>query len=192
MFRTRLVSGIVLVVLLVYFLIAGEWPLWSFCLAISLIGLFELYRVFGIQDKAYGYLGYGATVFFYLNLRFHFLPGELMLVVFFLLVSLFIFVLSYPEHSLEEILQALFGVIYVGVMLSFIYQTRLLDKGAGEAGLIFVTAWGCDTCAYCGGMLWGKHKMAPVLSPKKSVEGAISGVVGAAILGILYCFFKIS
>ena len=45
---------------------------------------------------------------------------------------------------------------------------------------------GCDTCAYCTGMLFGKHRLAPVLSPKKSVEGAVGGVVGAALLGLIY------
>ena len=40
--------------------------------------------------------------------------------------------------------------------------------------------------AYCTGMLIGKHKMAPVLSPKKSVEGAVGGVAGAALLGVIY------
>lgn len=52
--------------------------------------------------------------------------------------------------------------------------------------LIFLCSWGCDTCAYCVGVLIGKHKMAPVLSPKKSVEGAIGGVVGAVLLGVAY------
>lgn len=45
---------------------------------------------------------------------------------------------------------------------------------------------GCDTCAYCAGMLLGKHKMAPKLSPKKSVEGGIGGIVGAALLGAIF------
>ena len=45
-----------------------------------------------------------------------------------------------------------------------------------------------DTCAYCVGMLFGKHKMTPKLSPKKSVEGAVGGVIGAALLTIIYGF----
>ena len=49
--------------------------------------------------------------------------------------------------------------------------------------LIFFSSWGCDTCAYCAGMLFGKHKLVPVLSPKKTIEGAVGGVVGAALLG---------
>ena len=52
--------------------------------------------------------------------------------------------------------------------------------------LILISSWGCDTCAYCVGILIGKHKMSPVLSPKKSVEGAVGGVLGAAALGALY------
>ena len=49
-----------------------------------------------------------------------------------------------------------------------------------------MSSWGCDTCAYCVGMLIGRHKLAPVLSPKKSIEGAVGGVAGAALLGFLY------
>ena len=69
------------------------------------------------------------------------------------------------------------------VMLSYIYLTRSLEGGAFLVWLIFLCSWGCDTCAYCVGILIGKHKMAPVLSPKKSIEGAVGGVVGAALLG---------
>ena len=54
--------------------------------------------------------------------------------------------------------------------------------------LIFLSSWGCDTCAYCSGMLLGKHKLAPVLSPKKSIEGAIGGTLGSAILGLIYAW----
>ena len=52
--------------------------------------------------------------------------------------------------------------------------------------LIFLCSWGSDTCAYCVGVLIGKHKMAPKLSPKKSVEGAVGGIVGTILLTILY------
>ena len=81
---------------------------------------------------------------------------------------------------------AFFGVFYVAVMLSYIYQTRLLPGGVFTVWLVFVCSWGCDTCAYCVGMLIGKHKMAPILSPKKSIEGGIGGIVGAALIGVLY------
>ena len=62
----------------------------------------------------------------------------------------------------------------------------MLGDGAVAVWLIFLSSWGCDTCAYCVGMLLGKHKMAPKLSPKKSVEGGIGGIVGAALLGAIF------
>ena len=79
-----------------------------------------------------------------------------------------------------------FGIIYVTVMLAYIYETRTLDNGVYLVWLIFVSSWGNDTFAYFTGVLIGKHKMAPVLSPKKSVEGAVGGIAGATILGIIY------
>ena len=62
----------------------------------------------------------------------------------------------------------------------------MLSDGGVVVWLIFLSSWGCDTCAYCVGVLIGKHKMAPKLSPKKSVEGGIGGIVGAALLGALF------
>ena len=64
----------------------------------------------------------------------------------------------------------------------------MLSGGAYIVWLIFLCSWGCDTCAYCVGVLIGKHKMAPKLSPKKSVEGALGGIAGTILLTILYGF----
>ena len=70
--------------------------------------------------------------------------------------------------------------------MSCIYLTRQQPMGIYYIWLIFLCSWGCDTCAYCVGVLIGKHKMAPVLSPKKSVEGAIGGILGAMLLTVIY------
>ncbi len=76
-------------------------------------------------------------------------------------------------------------------MLSFLYLTRMLESGNFIVWMILISAWGCDTCAYCVGVLIGKHKLAPKLSPKKSIEGAVGGVIGAAALGALYGFLVV-
>jgi phosphatidate cytidylyltransferase len=79
--------------------------------------------------------------------------------------------------------------MYAPVMLSFVYLTRQSVLGIYMVWLIVLSAWGSDTCAYCVGMLIGKKKIFPVLSPKKSLEGCIGGVLGAALLGGLYGYF---
>ena len=104
----------------------------------------------------------------------------------FVICLMAVLVFAYPRYRTEQILAAFFGVFYVAVMLSYIYQTRILPGGVFQVWLVFICAWGCDTCAYCVGMLIGKHKMAPKLSPKKSVEGGIGGIVGAALIAVLY------
>jgi phosphatidate cytidylyltransferase len=101
---------------------------------------------------------------------------------------MFVFVFAYPKFHTTQIMGAFFGFFYVAVMLSYVYHIRMLAHGVYLAFLIFLCSWGCDTCAYCVGKLFGKHKMTPKLSPKKSIEGAVGGVVGAALLTALYCF----
>lgn len=105
----------------------------------------------------------------------------------FVICLMAVLVFSYPKYRTEQVLAAFFGVFYVAAMLSYIYQTRILPGGVFQVWLVFICAWGCDTCAYCVGMLIGKHKMAPKLSPKKSVEGGIGGILGAALIGSALC-----
>ena len=186
MFKTRLFSGIVLVALALVLIITGGDLLLVSTLVISYIGMFELYRIFHIEKSAPGIIGYLAATVYYCNLRFEFIPDLMMFVLGFFMLLMFAYVFTYPKYKTEQIMAAFFGVFYVAVMLSYVYQTRMLAAGAYIVWLIFLCSWGCDTCAYCVGMLIGKHKMSPKLSPKKSIEGAVGGVIGAALLTILY------
>ena len=117
------------------------------------------------------------------------LAGPLLLVAF-LMVLMGVYVVTFPKYKTDEITAPFFGLVYVALMLSFLYQTRMVPIEGKNTPivyfLIFICSWGCDTCAYAVGMLIGKHKMAPILSPKKSIEGGIGGIVGAALLGAIY------
>lgn len=190
MFRTRLLSGIVLVLIALTLIITGGNILLAGLFVVSLIGLFELYRVFHIEKSPLGMCGYLAAFIYYLNLGIPFISEiEIFILGFFILVMA-IYVLQFPLYKAEQIFAGFTGVFYVAVMLSCIYQTRMMDTGAYIVWLIFLCSWGSDTCAYCVGVLIGKHKMAPKLSPKKSIEGAVGGVLGTMLLTILYgCIF---
>ncbi len=188
MFKTRLLSGIVLVALALLLIITGGNVLLVSLAVISMIGMFEIYRVFHIEKSLVGLVGYLGGVVYYANLFFHFIPDAMMFVIILLILLLGVYVFSYPKYKADQVMAGFFAVFYVAVMLSFIYQTRELAAGEYLVWLIFLCSWGCDTCAYCVGMLIGKHKMSPKLSPKKSVEGAVGGVIGAALLTALYCY----
>ncbi len=187
MFKTRLLSGILLVIIALVTIIAGGDILFATILAISLIGMTELYKILDVHKKLLGIVGYVAAVGYFALLRFALTEWVVALVIAFLIVILMVYVFAYPNYRSEHVMLAFFGLFYVGFMLSYVYQIRMLpQQGAFLVWLIFICSWGCDTCAYCVGMLLGKHKLAPVLSPKKSIEGAVGGVVGAALLGFLY------
>jgi phosphatidate cytidylyltransferase len=111
----------------------------------------------------------------------------LLAIAVFLLAELFLYVLRFPKEDADEITQAVFAFLYCPAMLSFIFLTREIpEHGKYAVWLILISSWGCDTCAYCVGKLFGKHKAFPVLSPHKSVEGCIGGVLGSSIIGLLY------
>lgn len=192
MFKTRLLSGILLVIIALITIISGGNILFGTVLIISLIGLSELYKVFKIDKKPLGICGYLFTIGYYALLYMSSLLSKgnhdwfMMLFLGYLICLMAIMVFAYPTYRADQLMAAYFGLFYVAVMLSYIYQIRIQVGGVFRVWLVFICAWGCDTCAYCVGMLIGKHKMAPVLSPKKSVEGGIGGVVGAALIGVLY------
>ena len=186
MFGKRLVSGIVLVILAVLVVGLGGIPLFLATLAISLIGQFELYRALGIDHKSIAGIGYISSVVYYLLILFEGRSYMAAMITATLMVFMAAYVITFPEFKTEEITAGFFGVCYVSVMMSYLYLTRELSDGKYLVWLIFLSSWGCDTAAYCVGMLIGKHKMVPKLSPKKSWEGAVGGVLGAAALGFLF------
>ena len=185
MFTTRLISGIVLVIIAAFLLVEGSTVLYFGSMAISLIGLYELYRVMKIERSAPGFVGYAAVVAYYwiMGNREQYVT---FLAIISLMILMTIYVVTFPKYGTEQITVAFFGIFYVGIMFSYLYQVREMPDGKYLVWLILLSSWGCDTFAYCAGKLFGKHKMTPKLSPKKSVEGGIGGIAGAALLGVLY------
>lgn len=186
MFKTRLLSGILLVIIALATIISGGDILFGTLLIISLIGMTEIYKVLEIERGLLAGVGYVAAIFYYVLIRMGRTDGITFLTIAFLIFIMAVYVFTYPKYRSEHVMLAYFGLFYVAFMLSYVYQIRILEQGKFLVWLIFLCSWGCDTCAYCVGMLIGKHKMAPKLSPKKSIEGGIGGVVGAALLGVLY------
>lgn len=189
MFRTRLISGIVLVAIALVVIITGGPLLAAVLLAVSLIGMNELYRALKVEESGFSPLawaGYAGAVLYYGMVFFGFWAYTMTVLIGVLILLMAVYVFTYPRYRTEQVTGAFFAVVYVAVMLSSIYELRQMEGGAWLVWLIFLASWGCDTCAYCVGMLIGKHKMSPKLSPKKSVEGAVGGVAGAALLGAIY------
>jgi phosphatidate cytidylyltransferase len=194
MFRTRLISGIVLVLAALALITAGNMVLLGSTFVLSIIGIYELFKALKMEKSVLAILAYLMTVFYYANLEFKMIESPVVYIIIYLIILLSGYVIYYPKYNTLNVMAGFFGFFYVSVMLSFIYLTRSIpSKGIYLVWLIFLCAWGSDTCAYCAGRLFGKHKMAPILSPKKTIEGAVGGVIGAAALTMIYSYiFKSS
>ncbi len=200
MFWIRLLSGAVLLVIAFASLWVGAPLLPVVLYVVSLIGFLELTKALGVRKeggKGIGVqelVGAAAVTLYYgvLLLRdvgilegqrlFYILPC----LVFLFLGELLVYVLSFPKYQVESVTASIFAFLYAPVMLSFIDHTRMYKSGIIQVWLILISAWGCDTCAYCVGKLIGKRKVFPVLSPKKTLAGCIGGVAGAALIGVIY------
>ena len=186
MFKIRLRSSIIVMTLTILFVVLGGDALFAAVGCISLIGMMELYRIVKINKALPGKLGYLAGIIYYVLLYFKQQEHLVMFFILYLLLLMILYVLQFPKINTEQIAIAFLGLFYVSIMLSYLYQVRILNDGAWLIWLIFIGAWGSDTCAYCVGILIGKHKVTPKLSPKKSLEGCIGGVVGASLIGFIY------
>lgn len=215
MFKTRLISGIILVVLALAAILPGGLPLLLMVGFISIVGMLEFYGAMNVIRRnkaqvpasgkeyeakdpnalknqvsepmnALAAAGLAGAVLYLLLIAFTPKIFCLFGVVGTLTLILAVYVFTFPRFHADQAVAAFTGMVYVTVTLGFIYLTRMAYDGHVLVWLIFLSSWGADTCAYCVGRLLGRHKMAPVLSPKKSVEGAVGGVVGAGLLGLLY------
>ncbi len=188
----RTISGAVLILVMIGLMGAGGWIMLAGLLAMSLVGLYEFYHAL----KAGGHnpfwaLGMAAALIYYAVLYlwpdYAFSGGFfLFFAAIFFMVMMIVSVFSYPRHRIEDVALTFIGVLYVPVLFSFLYFLRTQEDGAYYVWYAFMASWGCDTCAYLAGRAFGRHKMAPELSPKKTVEGAVGGVLGAILLSVVY------
>ena len=186
MFRTRLASGIVLMAVTITLMVYGGYPLFWVIAAISLIGLYELYKAVGMERTVPALAGYISSIVTDLLLLKNEYEYLVMWIIFTLMVFMACYVVSYPRFNSEQITMLFFGIIYVTIMLSFVFKVRFVQDGHLLVWFIYIGAWGSDTCAYCVGKLIGKHKMPSKLSPNKTIEGCLGGVAGAALIGFIF------
>ena len=193
--KTRIITAVVGLAVLAVVLAFFDTILFDLVLAaICLLGIHEVFTAMGFGKKQW-YL-YAAAVPFtmLLMLSSSGAARAALLAVGFLTVLFYNVVLITHDKTLD--FGKLSGFIYFsGVILfcfySLIHLKRCLPMDMyGYDAIYFILlilcfAWGGDTCAYFAGRAFGKHKLCPVVSPNKTVEGAIGGVLGTMVFGVV-------
>lgn len=102
-----------------------------------------------------------------------------------LLLALAHFVAVFPRIKFSGLALTLFGAFYVGYLFSYAFLLRHLDHGFFYLLLAFLLAWATDIGAYAFGRMFGKHKLAPALSPNKTKEGALGGILSSLVVSVI-------
>src|SRR5258708_15872027 len=87
------------------------------------------------------------------------------------------------QFLLRNFVYPAIGALYIGMPLVFLLAVRGFERGALWTGMAFATNWATDAFALIGGRIAGRHKLAPAISPGKTVEGAIIGLVSGFAIG---------
>lgn len=153
------------------------------------LALMELYRICFQSRPNHLLVGAGLVISALVLARQH-MPFGLMEILTVTALALPAAMLLSPgpfERRLKDLAITAFGVLYVGFTLSTIVSTRTLP--AGELFVLFVAivTWAADTGAYYAGTLWGKHLLAPSVSPKKTIEGVGGGLVLSVAAALAAC-----
>jgi phosphatidate cytidylyltransferase len=175
--------GIPLVVAVVYF--GGGW-LFATIALLSFIGLNEMERLLSQTaiplSRFLGYLG-GAIVL--IGTYYRPQGGQLFsFALAWVLTSLFLFI-KFPVMPLGTLCSTLWSIFYVVVLSSFAYSLRVLPSGWSILLAVLVLTWVSDSAAYFCGTWLGRKKLLPVVSPQKSVEGAVGALIFSVLVGVL-------
>ena len=166
-----------------------------FTAIIALISMYEYFHCFKSTNKANPseFLGYILCILIAFT---HMVKGKILIQIIVLLIPtciliLFVeFILSNGKKTVKDISITMLGICYIPLMLIYLSFISNMNLGTGLTGriliwFVLIASWGSDVFAYTIGRHFGKHKLTKI-SPKKTVEGSIAGIIGATVLGIIY------
>ena len=202
--KSRIITGLVGLVVVIGWLFSMYTPVFTAVLAvIAAIGVFEIMKAFDVKNLVFKVLCLivSAVIPFYFAYKTTINIPLFPIIAVIVLISLVIMVLDFKNLKFEQIACSLFAAAFVPSALSCIILFRdvyinFSDTYKKNDGIFFILfaffcCWLSDTFAYFVGRKFGKHKLAPVISPKKTVEGAIGGVICTAALNtVLFFVFK--
>lgn len=194
----RVVSAIVIALIFIPFLLVGGMYFTIFMTVIGMCGLYELMHIRETKKK----IPLGMKIIAYLMVAvliinnskaidFQYnLDYRLVSAIIFLFLSPMVFINDSKKYNLNDALFLVGSVVFIGLSFNLLVVTRNFDFA--YIIYLFLITIITDTFALFTGMLIGKHKLAPEISPKKTIEGAIGGTVMGTIVASLFYVTVIS
>ncbi len=185
--KTRIISSIILLPLVFLVMAVGGPALYAtLCLA-TLLGFYEFFRAVKMTEKAYIFIASAHGILTYIFYWSGHMDYLYMLNILMILLMLAFYALKFPKVKMEDLAYTFFAIFYIlFLMLSIAFVRDSAYYGNWMIWLIFAIAFGSDSSAYFVGVNLGKHKLVPKLSPNKTIEGAIGGLLGAGIIALIF------
>lgn len=191
----RIITGVILIALFIPFCVFSHTIVFPILVALlSILGIYELLKCIGVLHKIYisfppflmaTILPLGA--FFAQDIKAYlFLIFSLFFLYAFYMLALAVFMKNKVEY--RDAATVYTFCMYVLMGFTSLVLIRYLPNGKCMYLLPFFIAWITDTLAYFSGRAFGKHKLAPEISPKKTVEGSIGGIVLGVPLALGVCY----
>lgn len=184
----RLISALVLGPLVLLLVFLGGWPFIALVVVLAVVSLLEFYEL-GRDRNVSGNAPIGLVAVILLLILFGAEQYVLILPLF-----LSAGILTFAWETLRgtqpmsirwgRVAMTLGGLAYAGLPSAFLMMIRMRPDTLSWFAFIICVTWGTDTLAYFGGRFFGKHPLAPRISPKKTVEGAVVGLIFGFIAGV--------
>jgi len=182
----RVITALVLIPLVLVLVFLGPRWQWLFTLAVAFVAALASWEFLGLAELA------GATsprtavlaallVLFAVNLEW---PDRTMAVFGILCLGLLVYCtfMRPVEQVMTDASASIFCLVYIGLTLIALSTLHELSNGPSLVAFLFCVVWAGDIAALYVGRAWGRHKMAPRLSPNKSWEGALGSVAGSLLV----------
>ena len=186
--KQRLISAFFGIILFAAVILSRKEIINIAVVIVSVMAIYELLCALGLKKfTTMLVLGMIFPVFVYINGFINFI--EPVNLIFAFAALLYVLKLLFHEKcSFSDSAMCFFATILITFSFTCISAVRCGENGLANVILIFFGSWITDSCAYFTGVFLGKHKLSPVISPKKTIEGAIGGVLGTAIILFAYAY----
>lgn len=186
--KTRLISAVILVVLVLAALFfVPEWGVAILVSGVTYGVMYELTKVFGLKEKkVLTIVNFIFATIFMVMAYITSLKYIPVFAVLYIIILMSVAVINNERVGFLDVTMSLFMTVYSVVLLMHITLIRNLENGIALLILALIGAYLTDTGAYFVGVFLGKHKLIEKVSPNKTIEGAVGGIVAAVISFLIY------
>ena len=184
--KQRIITALIWIPFVLLILFSPTWGVMLAVMAASLVGMYEYGKAVGIwEQRVLSAMGGIACVLIplisWMNI------GIIQTLLYLYVALLFmVMLIKHKDIRWSHLALLVMGLVYIPYFLSHIIDIRAMELGRFYIWLVFIGAFATDTFAYFVGCGIGKTKLCPSISPKKTVAGAVGGIVGCGICFLIY------